>query len=55
LTGGPITNPYSINETYTDRFKELAPSYEEARAEAVAMYLAFFREPYEIFCKIILS
>lgn len=51
LTGEPIKNPYGINETFTQRFKKLASTFEESRAEAVAFYFLFMNDTWPLFCK----
>ena len=50
LTGDQIKNPYGINETFTQRFKKLAPTFEESRAEAVAFYFLFMNDTWPLFC-----
>ncbi|KAI8819088.1 peptidase family M49-domain-containing protein [Fimicolochytrium jonesii] len=49
LTGKPITTWYKPGETWGSVFKSTAASYEECRAEAVAMYLGVDKEIQSIF------
>ncbi len=49
VTGKPITCWYKPGETWGSIFKEIAASYEECRAEAVAMFLCVQTEILKIF------
>ena len=49
LTGKPITTWYKPGETWGSVFKACAASYEECRAEAVALYLGVQPKVMEIF------
>ncbi|KAJ3341906.1 hypothetical protein HDU93_003727 [Gonapodya sp. JEL0774] len=49
VDGKPITKYYKVGETWNSIFGPIASSYEECRAEAVAMYLATSPEMLEIF------
>ncbi|KAJ3045107.1 hypothetical protein HDV00_011832 [Rhizophlyctis rosea] len=49
LTGQPVTTWYKPGETWGSVFKATAASYEECRAESVAMYLCVDREILSIF------
>ncbi|KND04584.1 dipeptidyl-peptidase III [Spizellomyces punctatus DAOM BR117] len=49
LTGKPVTTWYKPGETWGSVFKAAAASYEECRAESVAMYLCVDREILNIF------
>lgn len=49
ITGKPITTFYKAGETWGSKFGAIAASYEEARAETVAMYLACDSSLLEIF------
>jgi dipeptidyl-peptidase-3 len=48
-TGEKIDSFYKPGETWSSIFAELSGAYEECRAETIAVYLSFFREPFEIF------
>ena len=39
LTGRPVEKFYDVGETWSSKFTTIAASYEECRAEAVAIYL----------------
>ena len=39
LTGRPVDKFYDVGETWSSKFTTIAASYEECRAEAVAIYL----------------
>ena len=45
----PITTWYGVGETWGSKFGSIAASYEEARAEAVAMYLVVEKEMLTLF------
>ncbi|KAJ3053506.1 hypothetical protein HK097_004145 [Rhizophlyctis rosea] len=49
LTGKPVTSWYKPGETWGSVFKATAASYEECRAESVAMFLCVDREILNIF------
>jgi dipeptidyl-peptidase-3 len=49
LTGKPVEHWYGPGETWGSRFKAIAASYEECRAEAVAIYLSTYPEMLAIF------
>jgi dipeptidyl-peptidase-3 len=49
ITGKPVTTWYKPGETWGSVFKSIAASYEECRAECVAMYLCVLKEVLEIF------
>lgn len=49
ITGKPVTTYYKSGETWGSKFGAIAASYEEARAETVAMYLACDASLLEIF------
>lgn len=49
LTGKPITSWYKAGETWGSVFKTISSSYEECRAECVAMYLACDKDMLAIF------
>ncbi|KAF3186980.1 hypothetical protein TWF106_009467 [Orbilia oligospora] len=49
LTGKPVTTYYKVGETWGSVFGATAASYEECRAECVAMYLCPDREILEVF------
>ncbi len=49
ITGKPVTTWYKPGETWGSIFKSIAASYEECRAECVAMYLCVLKEVLEIF------
>lgn len=44
LTGGPVEKWYEPGETFDSKFKAMGSSYEECRAESVALHLCFNRE-----------
>ena len=48
-TGQKIDSFYKTGETWTSKFSDLSAAYEECRAETVAVYLSYFKEPFEIF------
>lgn len=48
-TGEKIDSFYKAGETWSSKFAELSAAYEECRAETVAVYLSYFKEPFEIF------
>lgn len=50
-TDSEITTFYLSNQTWSSKFGKLHSGYEECRADSVALYLAHFQEPYEIFFK----
>ncbi|KXS18732.1 dipeptidyl-peptidase III [Gonapodya prolifera JEL478] len=49
IDGKPVSTYYKAGETWSSIFGSLAASYEECRAEAVAMYLSTSSEMLEIF------
>ncbi len=49
ITGKPVTTWYKPGETWGSVFKAIAASYEECRAECVAMYLCVLTHVLEIF------
>jgi dipeptidyl-peptidase III len=49
FTGEEITTFYLSTETWSSKFGKLHSGYEECRADTVALYLAHFKKPYEIF------
>ncbi|KAJ3148629.1 hypothetical protein HDU86_007383 [Geranomyces michiganensis] len=49
LTGKPVTTWYTPNQTFGSVFGQPAASYEECRAEAVAMFLCVDKEILKIF------
>jgi len=49
FTGEPITTFYKEGETWSQKFGKLHSGYEECRADTVALYLANYDGPYEIF------
>ncbi|KAI9596911.1 peptidase family M49-domain-containing protein [Syncephalis fuscata] len=49
LTGKPVEHWYGPGETWGSRFKAIAASYEECRAEAVAIYLSTYPDMLAIF------
>lgn len=49
LTGKPIEHWYGPGETWGSRFKSISSSYEECRAESVAMFLSTDKGILEIF------
>ncbi|KAI9100673.1 peptidase family M49-domain-containing protein [Phlyctochytrium arcticum] len=49
LTGKPVTTYYKPGETWGSVFKAAAASYEECRAESVAMFLCVNKDILEIF------
>lgn len=51
FTNEKITTFYKSNETWSSKFGKLHSGYEECRADTVALYLAHYQEPYEIFFK----
>ena len=51
FTGEKITSYYMSNETWSSKFGKLHSGYEECRADSVALYLAQYEEPYQIFFK----
>ena len=48
-TGCKVDSFYKAGETWSSKFAELSGAYEECRAETIAVYLSFFKEPFEIF------
>lgn len=48
LTGGPIESYYEPGETFDSKFKSMGSSYEECRAECVALHLCFNRDVMKI-------
>ena len=48
-TGSKVDSFYKAGETWSSKFAELSGAYEECRAETIAVYLSFFKEPFEIF------
>lgn len=48
-TGAPVATWYKSGETWGSKFKELAATYEECRAEAVGLYLSTDPEVLKIF------
>ncbi|CRL05528.1 CLUMA_CG018166, isoform A [Clunio marinus] len=48
LTGKPIDKWYEPGETFDSKFKAMGSSYEECRAESVALHLCFNREVMKI-------
>jgi len=49
LDGKPVQTYYKVGETWSGVFGGLAPSYEECRAECVAMYLCVEKEILGVF------
>ncbi|KAI8808913.1 peptidase family M49-domain-containing protein [Cladochytrium replicatum] len=49
FTGSPVTTWYKPGETWSSVFKGVSNSYEECRAECVAIYLCPFKEIVELF------
>ena len=48
LTEGPVASWYEPGETFDSKFKAMGSSYEECRAECVALHLIFNREVMKI-------
>lgn len=48
LTGKPVTSWYEPGETFDSKFKAMGSSYEECRAESVALHLCFNRDVMKI-------
>lgn len=48
-TSQVIDSFYKFGETWSSKFAELSSAYEECRAETIAVYLSFFKEPFEVF------
>lgn len=48
-TGEKIDSWYKHGETWSSKFAELSGAYEECRAETIAVYLSFFKEPFDVF------
>jgi len=48
LTGKAVQKFYDVGETWSSKFTTIASSYEECRAEAVALYLSTFKEAVNI-------
>jgi dipeptidyl-peptidase III len=49
FNGEAITTAYLSTETWSQKFGKLHSGYEECRADSVALHLAHFDEPFEIF------
>ena len=49
FTNEPITTAFLSNETWSSKFGKLHSGYEECRADAVALYLGWFKKPFDIF------
>ena len=49
LTGKPVGKFYDVGETYNSKFTTIGTSYEECRAEAVAIYLSTYEKAVNIF------
>ncbi|GCE98094.1 hypothetical protein ZYGM_000674 [Zygosaccharomyces mellis] len=49
LNGKPVTTYYKLGETWGSKFSSIAGSFEECRAEVIAMYLITNRKLLEIF------
>ena len=48
-TNQVIDSFYKFGETWSSKFAELSSAYEECRAETIAVYLSFFKEPFDVF------
>ena len=49
FTNEKLTTWYNSDETWQSKFKKLSSGYEECRADSVALYLAFYSNPFQIF------
>ena len=48
-TGQVIDSWYEATDTWSSKFTDLSGAYEECRAETIAVYLSYFKEPFEVF------
>lgn len=48
-TGSVIDSWYDVGDTWSSKFTDLSSAYEECRAETIALYLSYFKEPFEVF------
>ena len=48
-TGEVINKWYDVGDTYGSKFGDYSGAYEECRAETIAVYLSYFKEPFEVF------
>lgn len=48
-TGEKIDCWYKHGETWSSKFTDLSSAYEECRAETIAVYLSYFKEPFDVF------
>ncbi len=49
ITGNLIDNYYNLDETYEDKFKDIAKVYEEFRADLHSLFFCFEQKIYQIF------